>query len=544
LEGVRGGGLPAATYLQKAGARVALVEARHELAALNVCHEFIPGCANTFCTSAMVNGTAPMWEDLDLESYGTRLIVAPMHIGNIFPDGKCTMHYYDIETNCAKIARFSQKDAERSRRVYEGIKKNLGEFATLSWFSLPSPERLERLHELMADMWGVPLKDYMDMNAFEFLESMFESDHVRIHWLGSTGCLAFGDPGVKAQGPFTNLFSYTIFPGLIPGGNHQLAHVMLRIFLKYGGTILRDCPVKKIIVSNGVATGVQLADTAPYPEKELRATHAVLSGVSAPLLMDLVGEDEIKKVDAKLASKMKGWDMNSRGALVVCYVLKGFPKWKAAEYDPDLNKCYFNWKVWRNWDAVLEWYKAWKEKDLWGLYNHFHEIAIPGALDVTQVSPEGYLTVRTEDVVPYDAFEKEGKTPEMWDDENLRRTLIQNRTDEFEELAPGFTKQIVYSYIVTPLDFWRYNPSLVGGNAASGSYVPDQWYDGRIPYRLPIKGLYASVSVWPPQYSLGAGGYNAAAAIAEDMGIRDQSWWTHRPVEWFFKNLGRNMVVL
>ena len=136
--GGQAGGLPAATYLQKAGARVALIEARHELGAMNITHEYIPGCSNTFCTSAMVNGTAPMWEDLNLEDYGGKLIVAPMHIGCLFPDGKCLLHYYDFGASCASIARCSEKDAERSRRIYEGMMRNMGEFSTLAWFSLPT----------------------------------------------------------------------------------------------------------------------------------------------------------------------------------------------------------------------------------------------------------------------------------------------------------------------------------------------------------------------------------------------------------------------
>jgi hypothetical protein len=34
-----------------------------------------------------------------------------------------------------------------------------------------------------------------------------------------------------------------------------------------------------------------------------------------------------------------------------------------------------------------------------------------------------------------------------------------------------------------------------------------------------------------------AAGYNAATVVAEDLGIRHQSWWNARPVAWFLENI-------
>lgn len=542
--GGQGGGLPAATYLQKAGARVALIDARHELGAMNVTHEYIPGCFNTFCTGVMLNGIAPMWEDLNLEDYGAKLLLSPMHVGSLFPDGTCLFHYYDMQANYDGIARFSKKDAERAKRIYEGIARNTFEFNKLAWFALPTPEHLEHLWDLAADMWGIPTDDFKDMNAFELLESTFESEHVRQHFLCAAGPNVGGDIGEKGHGTFTIPFNMSVFPGQLLGGNHKLVHVMTRIFLDHGGTILRNCPVEKVMVENGVATGVKLLEAAPYSEKEIRARHAVISGVSVPLLLDMVGEDVLKEADATLTYKIKNWDMAARGTVVITYILKGFPKWRAIEFDPAVTKAHFYFKMPGSWDNLQKWYLALKSNDLWSAFGHYHEIAIPGTLDTSQVSPEGYVAVRTEDAVPFFAFRRQDGTPEMWDDEEVRKTLLQKRTDAFEELAPGFKEQIMYSYVVTPLDLWRYNPSLIHGCASSGSYVPTQWYLDRMPYRMPIKGLYMASSVWPPQFSVGAGGYNAACVVAEDMGIREQPWWTHSHTEWFFKNLERNMVIL
>jgi len=539
--GGQGGGLPAATYLQKAGARVVLIEARNEVAAMNITHEYIPGSYNTTCAAACLTGISPAWEDLNLEDYGVRLNLGPMHVGSLFPDGTCLFFYYDLQKNLESIARFSKKDAERFVRIFEGIGRNIGEFDQLMWYSMPTPERLERMWELCGDIWGIPSEDFRDMNVFELIETTFESEHVRQHFLCSAATQVFGDIGEKGHGAFAVPAYLTIFPGQISGGNHALAHACVRIFLEHGGTILRNCPVERIIVEDGVATGVQLSETAANPDKVIHAKHAVISGIGAKLTLDVIGEDVMKKADSVLAYKMKHWDMAGRASAVAVWTLKGFPKWKAVEYDPDIKKAHFYYKMWGSWENVKKWYLASKGNDAWGAFGYYGEIACPGVLDPLQVSPEGHVLIRMEYVLPFDGFRRQGGTPETWDD--VKEVMLEKLTDIMEELAPGFKDQVVYSFNLTPLDIWRYDAAAIKGNAVGGSFGRDQWYLSRMPYRMPIKGLYMANGVWPLQFSIMGGGYNAASAVAEDMGIREQPWWTHKPVEWFFKNLERNMVI-
>jgi hypothetical protein len=46
-----------------------------------------------------------------------------------------------------------------------------------------------------------------------------------------------------------------------------------------------------------------------------------------------------------------------------------------------------------------------------------------------------------------------------------------------------------------------------------------------------------ATSTWPLALSWMAAGYNAAQVTAEDLGIRNQPWWTARPVTWFLRNI-------
>ena len=52
----------------------------------------------------------------------------------------------------------------------------------------------------------------------------------------------------------------------------------------------------------------------------------------------------------------------------------------------------------------------------------------------------------------------------------------------------------------------------------------------------PIKNLYQSGSVGFVG-SVGGNGYRAANCIAEELGIRNQPWWTHRAMEYITKKL-------
>jgi hypothetical protein len=60
-----------------------------------------------------------------------------------------------------------------------------------------------------------------------------------------------------------------------------------------------------------------------------------------------------------------------------------------------------------------------------------------------------------------------------------------------------------------------------------------------MPYRMPFDGLYMSNGVWPVGLSWMAAGYNTAGVVAEDAGVRGQSWWSARPYEWYARNLDR-----
>ena len=93
------------------------------------------------------------------------------------------------------------------------------------------------------------------------------------------------------------------------------------------------------------------------------------------------------------------------------------------------------------------------------------------------------------------------------------------------EVYERFTLNITDASVIgrlayTPLDIARENISMVGGDI----FRP---FHGYPPYRTPVDGLYlCGPSTHPRGGCHGACGYNAAGAVAKDIGMKP--WWAGR----------------
>lgn len=275
------GGLPAAAYLQKAGASLAVVEARHELGTFIPTNEPFPGAINSPHAAINFSGAAPAWDDLELEKYGYRLVCAPIIFGVTGRDGKNCLVYYDSAKTAESFGRHSERDGERIRRIQDRVVGNLVEFNELLVFSPPSPDRLEKLWDFAAGVFEVDPEDFRTMNGVELLEQTFESDYARRTLITLPSLNLMGDVMARGQGAATIVFDLVYTSAQAVGGNHSLAHAVTRCFLEHGGTVLRNCPVERIIVHDGRAVGVDLAPGAESPYKTLYARQGVISNVGA-----------------------------------------------------------------------------------------------------------------------------------------------------------------------------------------------------------------------------------------------------------------------
>jgi len=115
---------------------------------------------------------------------------------------------------------------------------------------------------------------------------------------------------------------------------------------------------------------------------------------------------------------------------------------------------------------------------------------------------------------------------------------------QVERFAPGFRDRILARHVLTPADFERRNPNLVGGDVGGGSYALDQLLfrplPKPIPYRTPIRGLYlASAATFPGGSVHGLPGYLAArVARGEERLQRYSPLHRRRPALPWFTGMG------
>ncbi len=67
--------------------------------------------------------------------------------------------------------------------------------------------------------------------------------------------------------------------GVFLGGMHSYAHATMRCALAHGAKFYTNSKVEEIIIENGEAKGVRLADSAPSANKVIWADKAVISDV-------------------------------------------------------------------------------------------------------------------------------------------------------------------------------------------------------------------------------------------------------------------------
>jgi phytoene dehydrogenase-like protein len=530
------GGLPAAAYLQKSGLDVAVIEARPELGNFCPTHETWPETLDSPHAAINFSGNSPALEDLELVSkYGYRLGTTPVVLGTAHTDGTNCLICYEPEQTARSFARHSEADGETILGIQNRVLERMIEMNELAFYS-PHPDagKFEEMLKICAYVMDRPLEEMSSMTAYELIELTFESDKARQTVICPVSLHLQGAPLARGQGAFAVALSLFYTTGMAIGGNEALVDAMTRCFLDHGGTVFTNCPVAEIEIDDGRARAVILSEDAVFPGARMEARHALISNVGARVTLDLIGERTMDSVDSRLATKMKHWKSDERGSTVTSWLIDGEMPWGSAEWDPLVTKAHLMYRAYDSWQKAKEHVVAMQNNNTWDAFGHLIEILDYGQVDPNAVSPEGYRVIRGEEALPY-PLRREGG-PEAWDGP-IRDEMLRRRHDVMESIAPGFKDRMLDAYQWTPVDIWRTNPTAVFGQVLGGDFSEDQWILDRMPYRLPVKGLYMSNSVWPLGLTWMAAGYNAAQCVAEDLGIRNQQWWSHRPVAWFLEHI-------
>jgi phytoene dehydrogenase-like protein len=522
-------GLACGAYLARAGLDVAVVERRNECGPFALTEDLF-GAGVPIDTHAGVCFVtmSPALGELELERFGLDLIFPRVPTGTVFKDGTNLLYSPDLDRSCEQVGRYSQRDARTYRQIREQIHAHAVEMLERGVFSAPSEEGLEYLWSL-GGLVGFGPDDIRTMNGFELLDLLFEHERVKCSLLGQSAIGIFGDPAEKGEGAVMTLLGQACSFGVPRGGMHTFVHALVRCFRHHGGTLLLNAPVERIEFEGARPRLVHLAESSPLPEKTLRARDAVIVHVSPPIGLEMLGDEPLRSRDRGLWRKMKDWDMTGHCAFTSYVLLRGPARWKSRSWNPDIQECAFPLRAWDSWEHAKLSFQHAKNEDLFAVAGDVGEIYHLSAVDPTRVPPDGRTALVYEIEYPVNLRRHGGIA--AWDDRELTDRLHGEHLQDLRDMIDDFDAELIDSTYFTPIDNWRRNPSAILGHELGGDVSGAQWYEGRMPNRSSIAGLYFTQGVWPCSLTHLGSAYVTACAVAEDLGVRDQPWWKSRPMQ-------------
>jgi phytoene dehydrogenase-like protein len=298
------------------------------------------------------------------------------------------------------------------------------------------------------------------------------------------------------------------------GGSNMLAQAMMGCLEDAGGEVRLNAPVRRIEVGDGLARAVELEDG------ERISVNGILVSNLDPrhTFLELVGESELS---GDFAHACRRWRYDVMSMFCVYLALEAPVRWKAAEWDQEVDRC-FAVSVCESLDILDD-----NASDCRlgipprtpGLFTVHPSLFEPS------LCPPGKAASFCEQIAPWEL--REGG-PEAWDE--VKGEYAQTVLERWRGYATGVEEeQIVGRYVASPLDIERRMPSMRHGDWNHGEMTQDQLgvfrpFHEYPPYRTAFENVYLCGSSTHPGGSIGgACGYNAAGAIAQDLGI--EVWW-------------------
>lgn len=508
-----GGGhnsLVAATYLARAGLRVMVLEATDRLGGgMRTTEATLPLFRhNIHAHFVRWQPDNPVWQDLRIDRFGVEALLPEVQDAIVFDGGRSVlMHYRDPARSLGAIARISSRDADAFERLFD-------ECGTLARTIVAPLRFVPPLHpddedELLSkSTLGRLYQERATRSSIELITEWFESEPVRL-LVGFNVAIRGFQPVMDVPGTgHAAIVSLPASSGaqLIRGGSGEVARALGAALFDAGGTAIAEAEVTGIVVQDGRARGVTLAD-----DRSITAKMFVASSVPAPITMlDLVGAEHL---DASLARDLKAYRWNDDYALFGFHMaLRERPHFSLEDREPDLPLAH---------DIALGY------EELGDLMTEIEEVrqgsvgafrvqtTIPTVHDPSQ-APPGHHVAFGWKVVP----------PGLRDDGDLRERLVA----EYSDFAPNVREDVLATAGYAPADIDAALASMPNGDHLHGSFHPDNFgyyrpHPSLSGFRTPIDRLYLCGSSQHPGGGFsGAPGYIAAGVIADDLEV--DTWWT------------------
>jgi phytoene dehydrogenase-like protein len=515
-------GLTTAGYLTKAGLNVAILERRYEIGGgLATENLLLPGMlVDSHAIYHMMVEYAPPIRDFELETrYDLQWIYPDVQMVMPFQDGSCLTLYKDPEKTAQSIRQFSEKDAESFLNFAKISDEAMDLFlAPASYVNpMPSLEQVAKLETHPTTKWDDELTGYTPK---QIVDAWFEHDKVRALMLY---CATMWGLDYDLEG-LGYLVPLMINRGwhfrLSHMGSHHVAHLLGKYISEEGGRVISGCVIKRIIIENNEAKGVELEDGTI-----LKAKHFVCSALNPhQTFYEYVGKQYLPP---EMITRLDQWEYSDMSFFTVHLALTEKPHFKIFDKHPEVENALIYVVGYESEQDIVNHLDASKRGELHdgGFNCCFPSIHDPIRMHRQKDSFVKHIGLMTMECAPYNL--KDGGAL-AWN--RMRRPYAERCKKTLEKYAPNMNKNtIIWDYIGTPLDTENKFPDMKQGCFKQGAYLPLQMGYMRpnefcCQHDTPIKKLYVGGSSTHSGGMITFGpGFNAAEKIAEDLGI--QKWW-------------------
>jgi beta-carotene ketolase (CrtO type) len=539
-------GLGMAAYLAKSGVKVCVVEARLEVGGGCETIEPIPGFRIEPHAAYNYAGASPAWEQLELWKYGLRIV-------------PCEVWGTAVSSDCQRVTAASNQNKEVVREAMKMWGDDVAAQTEAIYSILESPECTEFLRSIY---WTPPLPEgysrdpkdlpwiktikklpllgqayddsWLDMSTFDISDLLCSEESQKVGI-----CVAAYQSGPnhlsKGMGIVGTAITFLIMHacGVFLGGMHSYAHAVTRCALAHGATFLTNSKVEEIIIENGEAKGVRLADTAPAANKVIWADKAVISNAHVKqTFLDLI---DPKNLDRAFLQKVRDINLNGGSLFKLDMVVKELPRFKgkAGEFmdkHPSLG-CVFPI------DSMDVLNRHRNAADAECRFPSFDKDEIimftvrSSVYDPTRCPP-GYHILYNFFPVPVPEYFVDGKENYNKHKEEMVDAMLSMYRKYCTNMGDD---NIVAKFALSPLDSSFRNTGFVGGNWEGIRPCEDQWGENRpLPecarYRTPIHKLYlCNQTSHPGGLALMAVPYNLMHILIEDLDLKPGGWWYPSP---------------
>jgi phytoene dehydrogenase-like protein len=523
-------GLITAAYLARAGKSVCVLERRHVLGGCSTTEELWPGFKISTASYVVSLLLPEIIRDLRLKQYG--LEVLPRNPSSFTPllDGRSLLMGPDERATCREIAKFSERDAKAYPKYNRLLEKVAQVIEPLLMNSAPDPLPLsgevrkigvgKKIRDAgkMLEMYGAlnslgddaPAAIELLIGAARpVLERWFEAEVLRTTLATDAVIGAFASPSYP--GTAYVLLHHVMGQaggargvwGYIQGGMGGLADSLEGACHDLGVDIRREAGVKRILVQNGRAVGVQLADDT------LLEAPVVASSIDAN--QTFIRLLESGELPAEFRSAIQSIDYAS-ASLKINVALSELPDFTCVPGRSVLPHHRGTIHIGETLDTME---RAFDDaKYGWPSTEPILEITIPSAVDPTIAPPGQHVMNLFVQYAPYKLAA--GKS---WDD--IKEDFADRCWELLCRYAPNMKNAVLHRQVLSPLDLERMF-GLTGGNIMQGSMIPTQLFSlrpvaGWSDHRTPIAGLYlCGAASHPGGGVMGACGRNAATEILRD----------------------------